>query len=92
MALHKLVRKNYGGKSPVSIKYQNLHSFKEGMILLCHCILETRRMSYLPGSAFFTIPLNKYLLLWKNLCIFTINQLLISDMTGWQNFVVKIFS
>ena len=92
MALHKLVRKNYGGKSPVSIKYQNLHSFKEGMILLCHCILETRRMSYLPGSAFFTIPLNKYLLLWKNLCIFTINQLLISDMTGWQNSVVKIFS
>ena len=30
MALHKLVRSNYGRKSPVSIKYENLHSFKEG--------------------------------------------------------------
>ena len=29
MALHKLQRRNYGGKSLVSIKYQNLHSFKE---------------------------------------------------------------
>ena len=35
MALHKLERGNYGGKLPVSIKYQNLHSFKEGLILLC---------------------------------------------------------
>ena len=29
MALHKLARRNYSGKSPVSIKYQNLHSFEE---------------------------------------------------------------
>ena len=29
MALHELARRNYSGKSPVSIKYQNLHSFKE---------------------------------------------------------------
>ena len=32
MALHKLERRNYGRKSPVSIKYQNLHSFKERLI------------------------------------------------------------
>ena len=57
MALHKLVSSNYGRKLPVSIKYDNLHSFKEGVILLCHSILETRRISHLPGSAQFTIPL-----------------------------------
>ena len=27
MALHELERRNYGGKSLVSIKYQKLHSF-----------------------------------------------------------------
>ena len=59
MALHKLVRKNYGGKSPVSIKYQDLHSFKERMILSCQCILETRRISHLHGVALFTIPLKE---------------------------------
>ena len=57
MALHKLERRNYGGKSPVSIKYHNLHSFKEGLILLCQSILETRRITHLHGSAHFTIPL-----------------------------------
>ena len=57
MALCKLVRSNYGGKSPVSIKHENLHSFKERVILLCHSILETRRISRLHGSALFTIPL-----------------------------------
>ena len=57
MALHKLERRNYGGKSLVSIKYQNLHSFKKGLILLCHSILETRRITHLHGSAHFTIPL-----------------------------------
>ena len=30
MALHKLVRSNYSGKSSVSIKSENVHSFKEG--------------------------------------------------------------
>ena len=35
MALRELERRNYGGKWPVSIKYQNLYSFKEGLILLC---------------------------------------------------------
>ena len=44
MTLHKLVRRNYGEKSPVRIKYQSLHSFKEGVILLCHSILETRKV------------------------------------------------
>ena len=58
MVLHKLERRNYGGKSPVSIKYQNLHSFKEGLILLCQSILETRRITHLHGSAHFTISLN----------------------------------
>ena len=57
MVLHKLVRRNYGGKSPVSIKYQNLHSFKKGMILLSQSILQTRWISHLHGSALFTIPL-----------------------------------
>ena len=57
MALRKLERRNYGGKSLVSIIYQNLHSFKEGLILLCQSIIETRRITYLRGSVHFTIPL-----------------------------------
>ena len=57
MALRKRLRSNYGGKSPVSIKYENLHSFNEVVILLYQSILETRRISHLPGSAHFTIPL-----------------------------------
>ena len=57
MALCKLVRSNYGGKLPVSIKHENVHSFKEG-ILLCQSILKKkRRVSHLSGSAHFTIPL-----------------------------------
>ena len=56
MALCKLERKNYGGKWPVIIKYQNLHSFKEGLILLCQSILEMRRIIHLDGSAHSTIP------------------------------------
>ena len=42
-----------------SIKYQNLHSFKEGLILLCQSILETRRITHLRGSPHFTIALMK---------------------------------
>ena len=57
MALRKLERRNYGGKSLMSIKYQNLHSFKEGLILLCQSILETRGMTHLHGSVHFAIPL-----------------------------------
>ena len=57
MVPHRRVRRNTGGKLPVSIKYQNLHSFKEGMIHLCQSILETRRISHLHGSALFIIPL-----------------------------------
>ena len=60
MTLHKLVRRNYDGKLPVSIKYQNLHSFKEGVIILCQSILETRRVSHLHGLALFTIPLSSF--------------------------------
>ena len=60
MALRKAERRNYGGKSPVSIKYQNLHSFKEGLILLCQSTLETRRVTHLHGSANFTIPLSDF--------------------------------
>ena len=40
MALCKLVKRNYGGKPPVSIKYQNLHSFKDRVIFLCQSILK----------------------------------------------------
>ena len=43
MALHKLERRNYGRESPVSIKYQNLHTFKEELILLCQSILENKK-------------------------------------------------
>ena len=57
MALHKLKWSNYGGKLLVTIKRENLHSFKEGLILLCQSIFETRRMSHLHDSALFTIPL-----------------------------------
>ena len=56
MALLKLVWNNYSRKLLVSIKYENIHSFKEGGILLYQSILETR-ISHLPGSAHFTIPL-----------------------------------
>ena len=51
------LRRNYGRKSPVNIKYENLHSCKERVILLCYSILEARRISDLHGSALFTIPL-----------------------------------
>ena len=58
MTLRKLERRNYGGKWLFSIKYQNLHSFKEGLIFLCQSILETRGITHLHGSAHFTITLN----------------------------------
>ena len=72
MALHKLERRYYGRKSQVSIKYQNLHSFKEGLIVLCQNILEKRRITHLHGSAHFAIPLdlsnmiNIFLPYWQN--------------------------
>ena len=55
MALRKLERRNYGRKLPVSIKYENIHTFKEGLILLCQSILKTRRITHLHGSSHFTI-------------------------------------
>ena len=57
MALRKLERRNYGRKSLVSIKNQNLHSFKEELILLCQSILETKRITHLHGLDHLTIPL-----------------------------------
>ena len=57
MVLHKLVRRNYGRKWAVSVKYQNRHSFQEGMIVLCQGMIETRRIPHLHCSALFTIPL-----------------------------------
>ena len=45
----------------MSIKYQNLRSFKEGLILLCQSIIETRRITHLHGSAHFKIPFKKTL-------------------------------
>ena len=59
MGLCKFVRAIYGGKSLVSIKYQNLHSFKKGVILLCQSILETKRISHFRGSALFAILLSR---------------------------------
>ena len=64
MAPRKLERRNYGGKSPVSIKYQNPYSFKEEVILLYQSILETRRITHLHDSALFTIPLSYFDVLW----------------------------
>ena len=58
MALRILLSRNYGGKSLVSIKCHNLHSFKEGVIPLCNSIFKTRRISHLHGSAPFTVPLH----------------------------------
>ena len=63
MALRILVRRNYGGKFLVSIKCHNLYSFKEGMILLCQSIFETRRITHLHVSALFTIPLRALLII-----------------------------
>ena len=60
MALHNLERRNYGRKWPVSIKYQDLHSFKEGLILLCQSILKMRRITHLHGPAHLTIPLSLF--------------------------------
>ena len=56
MVLRKLERRNYNEKWPVSVKYQNLHSFKEGLILLCQSILETRRVTHLYVLAHIAIP------------------------------------
>ena len=44
-----LVRRNYGGKSLVSIKCHNLHSFKKRVILVY--------LPHLHGSALLKIPL-----------------------------------
>ena len=60
MVLCKLERRNYGRKWPVSIKYQDLHSFKEGLILLCQSILKMRRITHLHGPAHLTIPLSLF--------------------------------
>lgn len=40
----KLKRRADGGYTLVSIKYCILHSFKEGVILLCQSILGTKKM------------------------------------------------
>ena len=58
MMLHKLEIRNYGGKWPVSIKYQNLHSFKEGLILLFQSILEMRRITHLHCSPVFRVKVD----------------------------------
>ena len=49
---------NLNGEIMVSIKYQNLHYFKEVLILLCQSVFETRKITHLHGLADFTIPLN----------------------------------
>ena len=41
----------------MSIRYQIIHSFKEGLILLCQSIFETRRITHLHGSSHFTMSL-----------------------------------
>ena len=67
MTLRSLVRRNHGGKLPVSILCQNLHldwflydnglrheRVKDEVIILCLIIFETRRISHLFRSALFT--------------------------------------
>ena len=49
---------NLKGEIMVSIKYRNLHYFKEVLILLCQSVFETRKITHLHGLADFTIPLN----------------------------------
>ena len=53
-------KKKLWPKVASEIKYQNLNSFKEGLILLCQSVLETRRITHLHGSAHFTIPLKPF--------------------------------
>ena len=47
----------------MSIKYQNLHSFNKGLILLFQGILEARMMAHLHGSAHFTFPLRTWVII-----------------------------
>ena len=61
MALRKLERRNYGGKSPVNIKYQNLRSFKEGLVLLCNSILETKKNNTLIWLSSLYNPFKKHI-------------------------------
>ena len=49
----------------MSNKYENLHSFKEAMILLRQRILEARKISHLHDSALFKIPLFSFDLFFK---------------------------
>ena len=70
MAVGILARKNYGRKWPVSIKCHNLHCFKDGVILWCQSILETRRISHLFNSALFTIPLKTFRIIFNEMAIF----------------------
>ena len=58
MVQHRLARKNYDEKLPVSIKCQNLHFFKEARIHLCQSIVEMRQISHLHGLDLFAISLN----------------------------------
>ena len=64
MVLHQLVNRNHGVKLPVSIKYQNLHSFKKRVDSLS--ILETKRITRLHGSAHFTILLKLFFYIFVN--------------------------
>ena len=58
----------------MSIKYLNLHSFKEGLILLFQSILETRRITHLRGSAHFTIPLKTFNSKYQNIQVWFADQ------------------
>ena len=70
MALGILARRNYGRKSPVSIKCHNLHCFKDGVILLCQSILETRRILHSTELALFTIPLKTFKIIFNEMAVF----------------------
>ena len=97
MALHILTGRSYGGKLPVSIKCHDIHSFKEGVILLCQSILETKQISHLHGLALFTIPLRqskkkirRLLYTKRSKCIFYSDNITIYKSTGNKNKTLSI--
>ena len=89
MALRNLGRRNYSGKWLVNIKYQNLQTFKEGLILLCQSILETRRITHLHGSSHFTIPL-KHIFFFMRLTTFWLSVK--DNMLGREGSRIKSLS
>ena len=76
MVLRKLNRRSYGRKLLGSIKYQNLHTFKQGLILLCQSILETENNTFTWLSSLYNPFKNFAKFTGKHLC--------------WSFFLIKL--